>query len=175
MIHLYLCMHTPLLEALCELTEQLTHAPLHATCVGHELDEPERDIYARLYELIQAHPPEEPILVIGDLLGARTGTVALTLPHPHIYFLGGVNLPMTLKLNDALSEVSALPESHGPLERLQRCVDLLKKAGRAGVEDAHAYLRAEGEESMIDASYYEGSVFGMGATTPTTVEDRHEG
>lgn len=160
MVHVILCMHTPLLEALCELSERLLEEPLRATCVGHGLDEPEREIYQSLDELISSYQKEDVVLVLGDLLGSRSATVAMSIPHPSITYLGGVNLPVLIELNGALEWAEGL--SHlSDRERLIAIVERLTTLGRAGVLDSQSCLRPDGEDSQIDSSYYEGSVFGL--------------
>jgi mannose/fructose-specific phosphotransferase system component IIA len=162
MIHVYLCMHTPLLEGFSELVEQLNKTPLEATCVPHDLAETESELYKRLHELTKALPESDGVLVIGELLGARSATIALTLPFPNVCFLGGVNLPMLLSLNSTLKALEREPQ-RGALEALSWCSERLKRAAQGAVEDSQSLLRVEGEESMIDASFYEGSVFGLSA------------
>lgn len=161
MVHVILCMHTSLLEALCELTEQLLKEPLNVHCLGHHLAEAERDIYQALDEVISTYSEEDAVLILGDLLGSPSATVSMSIPHPSISYLGGVNLPILLELNEAMRWAEGLELS--PSEHMAALVERLCRVGRAGVVDSQSYLRPEGEESQIDSSYYEGSVLGLGS------------
>lgn len=169
MVHVILCMHASLLEALCELSEQLLKEPLKATCIAHGLHEPERDIYQALDEQISRYDEGDLVLILGDLLGSRSATVSMSIPHPSITYLGGVNLPLLLELNEALEWSRRLTDL-SPSEQLTALVERLSAVGRAGVMDSQSYLRPEGEESQIDSSYYEGSVFGLGSLSTSHSE-----
>jgi len=168
MVHVILCMHTQLLEALCELSEELTKEPLKASCVPFELAAPERELYERLAEEISPLPPERPVLIIGDLLGSPSATVSMSIPHPHISFIGGASAPLLMELNPALEWLESLELS--PLEQLAALTERLCVVGRAHVVDSQSYLRPEGEDSQIDSSYYEGSVFGLGLSASSLSE-----
>jgi mannose/fructose-specific phosphotransferase system component IIA len=157
MIHAFLFAPTPLCDALIGLCEQMTGAPPPLTAVGFNLSDGEGDLYRALDAALSAVPPEDCALVLGDLLGGTSATIALSMPHAHVNFLGGVSLPMLLALKEALAASRPLGGvAVSATDQLARCAELLKVAARGGAMDSQSYLRATGEDSNIDASYFEG-------------------
>ena len=157
MIHAFLFAPTPLCDALTGLCAQLTGAPPPVRVVGFNLSDGEGDLYRALAAAVAEVPAEDGALVLGDLLGGTSATIALSMPHAHLNFLGGVSLPMLLGLKEALASSRPLEGvTVSVTDQLARCAELLKAAARGGALDSQSYLRATGEDSNIDASYFEG-------------------
>ena len=157
MIHALLLAPAPLCDALLALCAQHAGSAPPLTAVPFALDDSEGALYKALAAAVAEVPAEEGALVIGDLLGGTSATIALSMPHPHVNFVGGVSLPMLLGLKEALSSSRPLEGvAVSVTDQLARCAELLKAAARGGALDSQSYLRATGEDSNIDASYFEG-------------------
>ncbi|MBM4293059.1 MAG: hypothetical protein FJ138_17940 [Deltaproteobacteria bacterium] len=164
MLHALLFAPAPLCDALVALCEQLTGAPPPLRAVGFALSDSEGDLYRALAAAVAVVPAEDGALVLGDLLGGTSATIALSMPHPHVNFLGGVSLPMVLGLKDALAASRPVEGAAVSVtDQLARCAELLKAAARGGLVDSQSYLRATGEDSNIDASHFEGDASVGGA------------
>jgi mannose/fructose-specific phosphotransferase system component IIA len=108
MIHIFLCAPKALAESLIKLSDL---NPLHLpfSIFNYECDESDSEIYSRLKALTTLYGDDEGILFLGDEFGSTISTLTLSVTHPKVIFIGGVNVPMLRHLEETLSPLVQRP------------------------------------------------------------------
>ena len=108
MIHIFLCAPKALAESLIQLSGL---NPLHLpfSTFTYEVDESDSEIYSRLKSLTSIYEDDEGILFLGDEFGSTISTLTLSVTHPKVIFIGGVNVPMLRQLEKTISPLVKRP------------------------------------------------------------------
>ncbi len=154
MIYVFLCAPFSFAESLKKLAEDLIREPLPLIMISHEVEEEDREIYQRLEDLIRPLSETDGVVILCDLLGSKSSTLVLSVTHPFVTFIGGVNLPMLLSLNQVLNTIHQR-EGLDIEEQLKQFTKLLKEEACAGICSSQEFIRESGEDSAIDHSILE--------------------
>ena len=156
MIRFLFCVPRPLGEGLWTLAQRyipsLKDISLH--CVFYEIDDLERDIYKQLREATVDVKSEDGILVLGDLLGDKGATLSLSINHPNVLYLSGVNISMLLALSQIEHRLDRFQNLEAT-ELLMMSADFLKSEAQKGILSSSEFVREAGEGSTIDFSTFD--------------------
>ena len=122
--------------------------------VFYELDELERDLYRRLQDTINHLEEQDGIIIIGEQLGDKGATLSLSIKHPHVLYISGVNLDM-LKSLAQISQYSEPFQNHEITELLSIVTDFLKNEASKGIVSSNEFIREAGEGSTVDFSTFD--------------------
>jgi mannose/fructose-specific phosphotransferase system component IIA len=122
--------------------------------VFYELDELERDLYRQLKEATGDLDEQDGILVIGECLGNKGATLSLSIDHPHVVYVSGVNLDL-LKSLTRINQYSEPFQNHDVTELLSILADFLKNEASKGILSSNDFVREAGEGSTVDFSTFD--------------------
>ena len=119
--------------------------------VGFSSEETDSKIYQMLVEATEELADDASLLILGEQLGGRGSTLALSLPYENLVYISGLNLPMIQSLQKTTQDVLSREIKSDEL-KLQLLAEHLVELGRASMICSHELLRGGGDESTVELS-----------------------
>ena len=151
MINILLCAPQTYLDGLLNTLSADVQLPSKLLQVGFTTEESDSEIYRKLVETTSELNDDSALLILGEQLGSRGSTLALSLPYEKLIYISGVNLPMVQQLDKIISDILSRKINSNDL-MLQLVAERILEQGRSSMICSNDLLKGGGDESTVEMS-----------------------